>query len=110
MLQLVETRMILIAGADVAAVEEVALPLFHAGHIPVVGDWFAEPPAALSGPPPVEDDTVAEISHPLAERLLGRCDAILRVGGPSMGADALVGMGRSRGLRVFFNLEDALAG
>jgi hypothetical protein len=110
MLQLVETRMILIAGADVAAVEEVALPLFHAGHIPVVGDWFAEPLAALSGPPPVEDDTVAEISHPLAERLLGRCDAILRVGGPSMGADALVGMGRSRGLRVFFNLEDALAG
>ena len=110
MLQLVETRMILIAGADVASVEEVALPLFHAGHIPVVGDWFVEPLAALSGPAPVDEETVADISNPLAERLLGRCDAVLRVGGPSTGADALVGMGRSRGLRVYFNLEEALAG
>ena len=110
MLQVVETRMILIAGADVAAVEEVALPLFHAGHIPVVGDWFAEPLAALSGPAPLEVEAVAEIFQPLAERLLARCDGILRVGGPSAGADTLVGMGRSRGLRVFFNLEDALAG
>ena len=109
-MQLVETRMILIAGADAAAAEEVALPLFHAGHIPVVGGWLAEPLAALSGPPPLEDGTVDEIYHPLAERLLARCDGILRVGGPSVGADTLVGMGRSRGLRVFFNLEDALAG
>jgi hypothetical protein len=110
MMQLVETRMILIAGGDVAAMEQVALPLFHAGHIPVVGDWFADPLAALSGPAPVEEQTVEEIFHPLAERLVARCDAILRVGGPSQGADALVGLGRARGLRVFFNLEDALAG
>ena len=110
MQQLVETRMILIAGGNVAAMEEVALPLFIAGHIPVVGDWFVEPLAAMSGPLPVKDETFAEIFEPLAERLLSRCDAILRVGGPSEGADTIVEVGRSRGLRVYFNLEDALAG
>jgi hypothetical protein len=108
--QLVETRMILIAGGDVTAVEEVALPLFHAGHIPVVGDWLVEPLVALSGPPPVEEETFAEIFQPLADRLLARCDAIIRVGGPSPRADAVVGLGRSRGMRVFFSLKEALDG
>jgi hypothetical protein len=50
------------------------------------------------------------VFHPLADRLLTRCDAILRVGGPSAGADALVCLGRARGLRVFFSLEEALDG
>lgn len=105
-----ETRMILIAGGDTAAIDEVALPIFHAGHIPVVGDWLVDPLVALSGPGPADEQTFADIFQPLAMRLLARCDAILWVGGQSTGAEALVGLGRSRGLRVFFNLEDALAG
>jgi hypothetical protein len=108
--QLVETRMILIAGGDVTAVEEVALPILHAGHIPVVGEWVAGPLVALAGQLPIGDDAFDEIFHPLAERLLTRCDAILRVGGPSRRADAVVGFGRSRGIRVFFSLKEALDG
>lgn len=109
-LQPVEAMMILIAGADVTAVEEVALSIFHAGHVPVVGEWVAGPLVALEGQLPIGDDAFDEIFHPLAERLLTRCDAILRVGGPSPRADAVVGLGRSRGMRVFFSLEDALGG
>ena len=104
-LQPVEMRMILIAGADVATMQQAASRLFQAGHMPVMGEWFSEPLLEL---PEVERS--AEAPHDLTERLLARCDAVLRVGGPSTGADTVVGLGRSRGLRVFFDLNDALDG
>ena len=53
---------------------------------------------------------VAEIVQPISERLLNRCDAVVRIPGPSPRADELVAVARSRGLRVFFSLEEALAG
>ena len=36
-------------AANVRAMEAYALPLFRAGHIPVVGEWFALPLVALAG-------------------------------------------------------------
>lgn len=104
-LQPVEMRMILIAGADAAMMQEAATRLFRAGHMPVMGEWFADP---LFDLPEVERS--GEPPQDLTERLLARCDAVLRVGGPSIGADTVVGLGRSRGLRVFFDLNDALDG
>ncbi|HMQ35728.1 MAG TPA: hypothetical protein PKD53_33795, partial [Chloroflexaceae bacterium] len=44
--------------------------------------------------------------HPVAERLLARCDAVLRVGGPSAGADQMVDSAQARGLLVFRRLQD----
>jgi len=41
-----------------------------------------------------------------AARLLARCDAVLRIGGPSRGADALLELGRSLGLRIFNSLAE----
>jgi hypothetical protein len=108
--QSTEARMILIAGADPESIEAVAAPLFHAGHVPVVGAWFADPLVALWGFDPSADETADHVIDPLTERLLPRCDAILRVGGASEKADAMVGIGRARGLRVFFSLKDALDG
>jgi len=35
---------------------------------------------------------------------LERCDAVLRVGGPSQGADRLVAAARARGLAVYHSL------
>jgi hypothetical protein len=109
LLQPMEMRMIFIAGADTTSTEQAAMPLFRAGHVPVLGEWFTEPLMALSGVDRVGEAT-EHILHPLTDRLLSRCDAVLRVGGPCASADAIVRLGRQRGLRVFFSLKEALVG
>ena len=93
-------------AANVRAMEAYALPLFRAGHIPVVGEWLALPLVALAGSTRVGDAAFEEIFHPIAERLLERCDAVIRVGGPSQGADLMVRVAEERGLRVFRRLTD----
>jgi ADP-ribose pyrophosphatase len=92
--------------ANVAAMEAYALPLFRAGHVPIVGEWLALPLAAQAGSQRVGDAAFDEVFHPIAERLLARCDAVLRVGGPSQGADHMVEVARSRGLAVFHALDE----
>jgi hypothetical protein len=86
--------------------EAYALPLFRAGHVPLVGEWLALPLVALAGSTRVGDAAFEEIFHPIAERLLARCDAVLRVGGASQGADLMVSVARERGLQVFQGLRD----
>ncbi len=93
-------------AANVRAMEAYALPLFRAGHVPIVGEWLALPLVALAGSLRVGDAAFDEVFHPIAERLLARCDAVLRMGGPSAGADEMVRIGAARGLRVFHRLSD----
>src|SRR5689334_13138287 len=113
-------RMILIAGPyrsgtnddpqllerNVRFMESFALPIFRAGHIPVVGEWFALPLVAAAGSQRIGDDAFNEIFHPIAVRLLQRCDAILRVGGASVGADEMVRVGRELGLEIYSTLAE----
>ena len=114
------TLMILIAGPyrsgtgddpekmaqNVHAMEAHALPIFRAGHIPLLGEWLALPLTNLAGSQKVGDEPFNEIFHPIAERLLGRCDAVLRVGGASQGADLMVAVAREHGLQVYFKLNE----
>jgi hypothetical protein len=93
-------------AANVRAMEALALPIFQAGHIPVVGEWFALPLVALAGSTRVGDGPFSAIFHPIAERLLDRCDAVLRVGGASQGADEMVRIAQSQGKPVFYRLEE----
>lgn len=86
---------------NVDAMESFALPIFRAGHIPVLGEWLALPLAHLGGSKKLGDDVFNEVFHPIAIRLLERCDAVLRVGGPSAGADEMVRIGRDLGLIIF---------
>lgn len=95
-------------AANVRAMEAYALPLFRAGHIPVLGEWFALPLLHLAGSQRVGDEAYTEIFHPVAERLVARCDAVLRVGGASQGADLMVAVARENGRQVFFSLEEVL--
>ena len=88
------------------AMEACALPLFRADHIPVVGEWLSLPLVRLAGSRHVGDAAFDEIFHPIAERLLTRCDAVLRVGGASQGADLMVRIARERGLAVFSSLSE----
>lgn len=91
---------------NVQAMEAFALPLFNAGHVPLIGEWLALPLVALAGSKRIGDAAFDAIFHPVAERLVAHCDAILRIGGPSRGADMMVETARDRGLAVYHSLDD----
>ena len=91
---------------NVREMERYALPLFRAGHIPIVGEWMALPLVAMAGSQHIGDAAFEEIFHPIAVRLLTRCDAVLRVGGASHGADYMVDVARERGLAVYHSLGE----
>jgi hypothetical protein len=86
---------------NVQEMESYALPIFRTGHIPILGEWLALPLAELAGSKKIGDEAFNEIFHPIATRLLQKCDAVLRVGGPSAGADEMVRVGRSLGLKIY---------
>ena len=86
-------------AANVRFMESFALPIFRLGHIPVLGEMFSLPLFQLA------DEAYTEIFHPIAERLLGKCDAVLRVGGASTGADLMVDIARQNGLQIYTRLE-----
>ena len=92
--------------ANVRLMESYALPIFRFGHIPILGEWFALPLVHLAGSKQIGDEAFNEIFHPIAERLLEKCDAVLRVGGASAGADLMVEVAGRKGLQVFTKLEE----
>ena len=92
--------------ANIQLMESYALPIFRMGHIPVLGEWFALPLVHLAGSKQVGDEAFNEIFHPIAERLLEKCDAVLRVGGASTGADLMVQVASQNGIPVYSRLEE----
>jgi hypothetical protein len=92
-------------AANVRLMESFSLPIFRLGHIPLLGEWIALPLVHLAGSKEIGDAAFNEIFHPIAERLLERCDAVLRVGGESKGADQMVEIARQRGLKIYTKLE-----
>ncbi|HTS07500.1 MAG TPA: DUF4406 domain-containing protein [Candidatus Eisenbacteria bacterium] len=86
--------------------ESHALAIFRAGHIPLLGEWVALPLVKLAGSTRIGDEVFNEIFHPIAVRLLKKCDAVSRVGGASEGADAMVPLGRELGLKIYNNPAD----
>ena len=90
---------------NVDAMTRTALDLYRRGHLPVMGEWFALPlieAAEAAG----DADAFEGIFHPIAERLLARCDACLRIGGPSEGADRMVRRARELDKSVFTDIGD----
>jgi len=90
---------------DVQEMESYALPIFRAGHIPILGEWLALPLVERAGSRKMGDEAFNEIFHPIAIRLLEKCDGVLRVGGASAGADEMVRVGRSLGLNIYTTLS-----
>ena len=83
-----------------------ALDVFRAGHLPVTGEALALPLIEEAGSERVGDRVFDEIFHPIARRLLQRCDAVLRVGGASAGADEMVAIARDAGKPVFTGVDE----
>jgi hypothetical protein len=117
-----EQLMILIAGPyrsgtnddpallaeNVRQMNEVALEVYRKGHLPIVGEWFALPLIATAGSRQVGDAIFQAIFHPIAMDILNRCQAVLRVGGKSAGADLMIQLATEQGKRVFYRVEDIL--
>ena len=92
--------------ANVRAMNEVALALFRAGHLPVTGEALALPLLETAGSTRPGDALFQEIFHPIAEQLLSRCDAVLRAGGPSEGADRMIAQACAQGKDVYTSPDD----
>lgn len=91
---------------NLRALEAAALPLFRAGHVPVIGEWLALPLLREAGSKQPGDSAWEEILYPVANRLLIRCDGVLRLPGASKGADEDVRLARELGLHVWHRMED----
>lgn len=96
-------------AANVDAMNQVALEVYRRGHLPVTGEALALPLIRLAGSTRVGDGVFTEIFHPIASALLSRCDAVLRVGGASVGADEMVAQAREQGKHVFTGIEQVPA-
>ena len=70
---------------NVAAMTEASLQLFRAGHLPVMGEWYALPLIEHAGSTVIGDPEFTEIFHPISRRLVAKCDGCLRIGGASVG-------------------------
>lgn len=86
---------------NLSELNRAALALFRAGHVPVIGVNLALPLIEAAG-----DAAYDEIMMPLSLSLADRCDACLRVGGPSQGADQEAERFRASGRPIYTRLED----
>jgi len=86
--------------------ESMALPIFRKGHIPMIGEWVANPLIELAGSKEIGDAIFKEIQYPTAHRLLTKCDAVLRIKGDSKGADQDVEIAKELGLKVYYDIDD----
>jgi hypothetical protein len=91
---------------NLARLDEAALPLFRAGHVPVIGEWLALPLLRQAGSKAPGDAAYEEIAYPVAHRLLEHCGAVLRLPGDSKGADEDVRRAGVLGIPVYHRLED----
>lgn len=87
--------------ANLDAMNEVALKVFEKGHMPIIGVNLALPIIKVAG-----NERFEEIMMPVSLAAAERCDACLRIGGKSVGADQEMAKFRSRGLEVFQNVDD----
>jgi len=96
----------LLIARNVTAMTEASLQLFRAGHLPVMGEWFALPLIEHAGSKRIGDAVFDEIFHPISRRLVAQCDGCLRIGGASAGADEMVALARQHGKAVYHALEE----
>ncbi len=87
--------------ANLLAMNRAAYEVFRKGHIPVIGVNMALPVIEAAGP-----ETYDAVMMPMSLALADRCDAALRIGGFSPGADDEVERVRARGGRVYHSVAE----
>jgi hypothetical protein len=88
-------------ATNLRALNRAALAVLRKGHTPVVGVNLVLPIAQEA--PPAEYEAIVD---PVSLEIAERCDAVLRIGGPSACADLEVERVRQRGGAVFRDVEE----
>jgi len=88
-------------AANLKALNAAALEVWKKGHVPVIGVNNALPMIEVAG-----EEHYEALMMPLSLALAERCDAVLRIGGTSSGADKEAALIRARGGRVFSSLDE----
>jgi hypothetical protein len=88
-------------AANLRALNEAAVAVLRRGHVPVIGVNMALPMIEAAGP-----QSYDAIMMPVSLALAERCDACLRIGGPSAGAGAEVLRFRGAGKPVYHSLDE----
>ena len=88
-------------AANLRAMNAAAHEVWKRGHVPVIGVNMALPLIEAAG-----DEQYEAIMMPLSLALAERCDAVLRIGGASQGADREVALIRAKGGRVFQSVAE----
>lgn len=91
---------------NIELMNDIALQVYEAGHLPVLGEWYALPLIEKAGSKQIGDDIFNRIFHPSSVRLLKHCDAVLRIGGLSQGADEMVNVAQQMGKIIYRDLRD----
>lgn len=91
---------------NVHLMHEMALEVYKKGHLPVLGEWFALPLIATAGSKQMGDEIFNQIFHPVAVDLITFCTAVLRVGGPSKGADEMIKTGQEKDKIIYHDLNE----
>jgi hypothetical protein len=86
---------------NLRAMNAAAYEIFRRGHVPVIGVNMALHVIGAGG-----SDTYDAVMMPLSLALAERCDAVLRIGGPSAGADQEVEQIRAGGGTVYHAVND----
>jgi len=92
--------------ANLQIMNQAALALLRKGHVPIIGVSMALPVIAAAG---CGEAAEAAIMMPLSLALAERCDAFVRIGGPSAGADQEMARFTATGKPVFRAVEDVPA-
>jgi hypothetical protein len=78
-----------------------AFLVFEKGHVPVIGVNNALPIIEVAG-----REQYDRLMMPISMALAEKCDAVWRIGGPSKGADQEVAQFLSKGLPVFYSIDE----
>ena len=63
-------------------------------------------PTAAIGSKKIGDAIFNEIFHPVAVQLIDHCDAVVRIGGASAGADEMVNTGGAKNKIIFHSIKE----
>lgn len=87
--------------ANLETLNRAGLALFEKSHVPIIGVNNALPLISIAG-----DQAFEAIMMPLSTGLVSRCDACLRVGGASKGADQEVEIFKRAGKPVYRSVTE----
>jgi hypothetical protein len=93
-------------AANMQRMNRAALLVFRRGHLPITGEALALPLIEEAESRRVGDGPFNAIFHPLSRRLVERVDAVLRIGGPSQGADEMVEIACGLNKQIFTSVDD----